>query len=81
MRYNIQNHLNKIVSKKKSITEIQLDRFTPLKNSNRIAVCSSSKLPVTVWTIAPRKGAVSNLHWYKLYGITPTIKKNETKTI
>ena len=39
--------------------------FTPLKNSNRPAVESSTKLPVTDLNIAPHRGADSNIHWYK----------------
>ena len=38
--------------------------FTPLKISNRTAVETSTKLPVTDLEQAPLQGAVSNLHWY-----------------
>ena len=40
-------------------------RFTPLKISIRIADEISTKLPVTYLEQAPRRGAVSNLHWYQ----------------
>jgi hypothetical protein len=39
--------------------------YTPLKNSIRPADEFSSKLPVTDLYGAPRRGADSNLHWYK----------------
>ena len=40
--------------------------FTPLKNSIRTADDSSTVLPDTDLDGAPRRGADSNLHWYKL---------------
>ena len=42
--------------------------YTPLKISNRTAVETSTKLPVTDLEQAPLRGAVSNLHWYKYVG-------------
>jgi hypothetical protein len=39
--------------------------FTPLKISNRTAVETSTKLPVTDLKQAPFQGADSNLHRYK----------------
>ena len=39
--------------------------FTPLNKSNRTAVNSSTKLPVTDLNESPQRGADSNLHWYK----------------
>jgi len=41
--------------------------FTPLNNSIRTADEFSSKLPVTDLYVAPRRGANSNLRWYKWY--------------
>ena len=43
--------------------------FTPLKISNRTAVETSTKLPVTDLEQAPLQGAVSNLHWYNFQSI------------
>jgi len=43
-------------------------RFTPLKNSNRVAVNSSTKLPVTDLNEAPLWGADSNLYRYRKKG-------------
>jgi hypothetical protein len=41
------------------------ERVTPLKISNRTAVETSTKLPVTDLKQAPFQGADSNLHRYK----------------
>ncbi len=40
-------------------------QFTPLKNSIRPADEFSSKIPGTDLYGAPRRGADSNIHWYK----------------
>ena len=56
-------------------------KLTPLNNSNRTAVNSSTKLPVTDLNKAVQGGADSNLHWYKLKkmkgGMKFTISGNE----
>ena len=49
------------------INNLDCDNYTPLKISNRTAVETSTKLPVTDLEQAPLQGAVSNLHWYKQY--------------
>ena len=46
-----------------------MPKFTPLKNSNRTAIESSTKLPVTDLNIPPQGGADSNLHRYKSWAI------------
>ena len=51
--------------KMKQIIQKKYGEYTPLKNSNRVAVESSTKLPVTDLNIAPFQGADSNLHRYK----------------
>jgi len=43
---------------------VKTNFFTPLKNLNRTAVNSSTKLPVTDLNGAPQMGADSNLHGY-----------------
>ena len=55
---------------------IALFYFTPLKNSIGTADEFSSKLPVTDLYGAPRRGAVSNLHWNKSYRNTEYEKIN-----
>lgn len=48
--------------------------YTTLKNSIRTADEFSSKLPVLDLYGAPRRGADSNLHWYKI--VSEWIEKN-----
>ena len=43
----------------------ELHQFIPLKNSNRMAVESLTKLPVTDLNIAPQRDADSNINLYK----------------
>ena len=53
------------------MSDVVIEYFTQLKNSNRITVESSTKLPVTDLKQSPFKGADSNLHWYKDKYSTP----------
>ena len=54
--------------------------YTPLKISIRTADETSIKLPVTDLEQAPRRGAVSNLHWYKTQK-KHKIQKNKKNTL
>jgi hypothetical protein len=49
----------------KPIRFYTVEDFKPLKISNRTAVETSTKLPVTDLEQAPLRGTVSNLHRYK----------------
>ena len=64
----MSKNTNKIFERLKENSKIEIREikspFTPLKKSNRTAVNSSTKLPVTDLNEAPQRGVDSNIHWY-----------------